>query len=129
MVLGNRRLTIRELVGNSFGSVQTILKAHLGLRRVKSRLVPKFLNFFENERLVQACGAMLSDYQGVYKQIVTGDESWIYAYDPEITDQSSEYPLKGEAKPKRPRQSRSKIKVMLTAPQPPYSPDLAPCDF
>ena len=54
---------------------------------------------------------MLSDYQGVYKQIITGDESWIYAYDPETTDQSSEY---REAKPKRPLQSHSKIKVMLT---------------
>ena len=64
------RLTIRELVdmvGISFGSVQTILKDHLSLRRVKSRLVPKFLNFFETE-------VMLSDYQGVYKQIITGDE-------------------------------------------------------
>ena len=57
---------------------------------------------------------MLSDYQGVYKQIITGDESWIYAYDPETTDQSNEYRLKGEVKPKRLRQSRSKIKVMLT---------------
>ena len=57
------------------------------------------------------CEAMLSDYQGVYKQIITGDESWIYAYDPETI---SEYRLKGEAKPKTPRQSRSKIKVMLT---------------
>ena len=105
-MLGNHRLTIRELVGILFGSVQTILKDHLGLRRVKSRLVPKFLNFFEIERRVQACEAMLSDYQGVYKQIITGDESWIYAYDPKTIDQSSES--------KRPRQSRSKIKVMLT---------------
>ena len=89
MVLGNRRLTIRELVdmvGISFGSVQTILKDHLGLRRVKSRLVPKFLNFFEKELRVQTCEAMPSDYQGVYKQIITGDESWIHAYDPETTD-------------------------------------------
>ena len=58
---------------------------------------------------------MFSDYQGVYKQnIIIGDESWIYAYDPEATDQSSKYRLKGGAKPKRPRHSRSKIKVMLT---------------
>ena len=113
MVLGNRRLTIRKLVdmvGISFGSVQTILKDSL----VKSRLVPKFLNFFEKECRVLACEAMLSDYQCVYKQIITGDESWIYAYDPETTDQSSEYRLKDEEKPKRPLQIRSKIKVMLT---------------
>ena len=52
MVLGNRRLTIRELVGISFGSVQTILKDHLGLKRFISCLVPKFLNFFGKERRV-----------------------------------------------------------------------------
>ena len=117
MVLGKRPLTIRELVdmiGISFESVQTILKDHLGLKRFKSRFVPKFVNFFEKERRVYACQAKLSDYQGANKQIITGDESWIYAYDPETTDQSSQYRLKGDAKPKRPRQSRSKIKVMLT---------------
>ena len=42
---------------------------------------------------------MLSDYQGVYKQIITGDESWIYAYDPETIVKSIEYRLKGETKP------------------------------
>ena len=67
------------------------------------RLVPKFLNFFEKECRVQACEAMLSDYQGVYKQIITGSESWIYAYDPETNDQSSEYRLKGEAKKTSPK--------------------------
>ena len=51
--------------------MQTILKDHFSLRRV------------------QACEAMLSYYQGIYKQIITGDESWIYAYDPETTNQSS----------------------------------------
>ena len=62
-------LEVVDMVGISFESVQTILKDHLGLRRVKSRLVPKFLNFFEKERRV-------------------GDESWIFVYDPETTDQS-----------------------------------------
>ena len=99
------------MVGILFGYVQKILKDHLGLRRVKSGLVPKFLNFFEKERRIQACEAMLSDYQGVYKQIITGDESWIYSYDPETTDQSSEYCLKGEAKAKRPRKMQFRMKM------------------
>ena len=93
-----------DMVGISLGSGQTILRDHLGLKRIKSHLVPKFLNFFEKERRVEVCEAMLSDYQGVYKQMITGDKYWIYAYDPETTDQLSEYRLKGEAKPKRPRQ-------------------------
>jgi len=40
LVLENRRLTIRDLVditGVSIGSIQSILKEHLGLRRVRSR--------------------------------------------------------------------------------------------
>jgi predicted HTH transcriptional regulator len=46
LVLENRRLTIRDLadmLAISIGSVQAILKDHLCLRKVKSRLVPKFL--------------------------------------------------------------------------------------
>lgn len=117
LVLKNRRLTIRDLadtVNISFGSVQTILKEHLCLRRVTSRLVPKTLNFLEKQRRVEVCETMLSDYQNEMKRIITGDETWVYAYDPETTDQSSEYRAKSEARPKRSRQSRSKIKVMLT---------------
>lgn len=117
LVLKNRRLTVKDLtdmIGISEGSVKTILKDHLGLRKVKSRLVPKTLNFLEKSRRVDVCETMLSDYQDKLKCIITGDETWIYAYDPETTDQSSEYRAKGEARPKRARQSRSKIKVMMT---------------
>ncbi|XP_031639740.1 protein GVQW3-like [Contarinia nasturtii] len=55
LVQKNRRLAIRDLVdiaGISFGSIATILKDHLGLRRCASRLVPKTLNFIEKERRV-----------------------------------------------------------------------------
>lgn len=117
LILENRRLTIRDLVdivGISYGSVQTILKDHLHLRRVAPRLVPKALSFFEKERRINVSQEMLSDYKSVMNNIITGDETWVYAYDPETPDQSSEYRAKGEPKPKRPRQSQSKIKVMLT---------------
>ena len=63
MVLKNRRLTIRDVADSlqiSFGSVQAILKNDLGLRRVKSRLVPETLNFFDKERRVNICETMLS---------------------------------------------------------------------
>lgn len=117
LVLQNRRLTVRdlcELVGISEGSVKTILSDHLGLRKVKSRLVPKMLNFMEKQRRIDVSETMLSDYQDKLNCIITGDESWIYAYDPETVDQSSEYRAKGEPRPKIPRQSKSKIKVMVT---------------
>lgn len=117
LVLKDRRLTrrdIADIVGISEGSASTILREHLGLKRVKSRMVPKFLNFMEKDRRVKICEEMLSGYENVTKRIITGDETWIYAYDPETTDQSSEYRVRGEPRPKKPRQSRSKIKVMMT---------------
>lgn len=117
LVLQNRRYTIRDIVGItglSFGSIQTILKSDLGLRRVQSRLVPKTLNFFEKQRRVEMAEEMLSMSDNDLKNVITGDETWIYAYDVEVAHQSSEYRFIGEGKPKRPRRSRSKIKVMLT---------------
>lgn len=117
LVLQNRRFSIRDLVditGISFGSIQSILKNDLGLSRVSSRLVPKSLNFLEKNRRIEVSKEMLSMGDDALKCIITGDETWIYAYDPETPQQSSEYRAKGEPKPKVPRQSRSKVKVMLT---------------
>ena len=112
LVLKNGQLTVNDLtdmIEISEGTVKTILK---DLRKVKSRLVPKTLNFLEKSRRVDVCERMLSDYRDKLKYIITGDETWIYAYDPETTDKSSEYCAKDEDRPKRARQSRSKIKVM-----------------
>ena len=104
-MLKNRRLTVKDLsdmIAISEGSVKTILKYHLGLRKVKSRLVCT-LNFLKKSRRVDVRDTMLSDYQDKLKCNITGDETWIYAYDHETTDQSSEYRAKGEAIPKRVR--------------------------
>ena len=68
----------------------------------------------QKKRRVDACETMLSAYQVKLKCIITGYETWFYAYDPETTDQSNEYRAKGEARPKRAHQSRSKIKLMMT---------------
>ena len=113
-MLQKRRLTIKyltDVIGTSEGSVRTILKDNLGLRQVKSRLVPKALHFLEKSRRVDVCETMHSNKLIC---IIMGDETWIYAYDPETTDQSSEYRAKGVARPKRARQSSSKIKFMMT---------------
>ena len=53
MVVGNRRLTIRELVdmvGISLGSVQTILKDHLGLR-CRFGIINKDFSFYNKIHL------------------------------------------------------------------------------
>lgn len=108
LVLENRRLSIRHLVDItqiSFGSIQSILKHSLGLTRVSSRLVPKSLNFLEKKRRLEVSKEMLEMGDDALKCIITGDETWIYAYDPETAQQSREYRAKDEPKPKIPRQS------------------------
>lgn len=42
-----------------------------------------------------------------------GDETCVHAYDSQTADQSSEQHAKGESRPKKPRQDRSKTKTML----------------
>jgi len=49
------------------------------------------------------------------KNIVTGDESWVYGYDPETKQQSSQLKGPTSSRPKKGRQVRSKTKVMLLA--------------
>lgn len=76
-MLDNLRLTVKDvtgIVGILEGSVKTILKNYLGLRKVKVRLVPKSLNFLEKQRRFNVCEIMLSDNQDVMKRIITGDE-------------------------------------------------------
>ncbi|KAJ8958440.1 hypothetical protein NQ318_002226 [Aromia moschata] len=57
--------------------------------------------------------ANIDDDPTFIKRIITGDETWVYEYDVKTAQQSSEWRAKNEQKLKQPRQSRSKIKVML----------------
>jgi len=45
--------------------------------------------------------------------IITGDETWVYAYDPETKIQSSQWKSLGSTRPKKARQVRSNIKSIL----------------
>ncbi|XP_070394043.1 uncharacterized protein [Dermacentor albipictus] len=47
--------------------------------------------------------------------INTGDESWVYEYDTETKSQSSQWKHSTSPRPKKARQVRSNVKVMLTA--------------
>jgi len=49
------------------------------------------------------------------KNIVPGDDSWVYGYDPETKQQSSQWKGPTSLRPKKGRQVRSKTKVMLRA--------------
>ena len=48
-----------------------------------------------------------------FKNIITGDETWVYGYYVETKMQSSQWMGKGSPLPKKARMIRSKIKVLL----------------
>lgn len=117
IVLANRRVSIREIasdLGVSFGSVQNVMHNILAMRRVEARLVPRVLNLLQKQHRIDVAKEMLSLGQNVIEGIITGDETWVYEYDIETNQRSSEWRFSDESKPKKPRQSRSKIKVLLT---------------
>lgn len=119
IVLENRHTSVRELARDLNMSRETarlILVENLGMRRVAARLVPIQLNFLQKQYRMQISMDMLDransdpNFMG---SIITGDETWVYEYDMQTSQQSSEWLEKDDPKPKKPRQSRSKIKVML----------------
>lgn len=116
IVMENRSIGIRKvaaLLDISYGSAEHILADVLGMKRVAGRLVPKEMNFLQKQYRMDISKEMISNADSdptFIKRIITGDQTWVYEYDGPTSEQSSE----SEPKPKKPRQSRSTIKVLMT---------------
>lgn len=120
MVLANRRITVREVAEDlniSIGSCHSIFINDLGMRRVAAKFVPKLLNCDQKQQRMNNANEMLNsvrDDQNLLQRVITGDESWVYGYDVETKAQSSQWKLPHEPRPKKARQVRSNVKVLLT---------------
>ena len=106
LVMQNRRVTTRELadeVGISNGSVDTILKDDLAMRRVSAKFVPKLLTMEQKQLRVEVAQDMLNTATSdpdFMNTVITGDESWVYGYDPETKVQSSQWKHSSSPRPK-----------------------------
>jgi len=54
-----------------------------------------------------------ASYSSFFGNVVMGDETWVYGYDPETRVQSSQWKSPSSPRAKNARQSRSNIKVMM----------------
>ena len=87
IIRSDRRMTIRELSSEcniSFGSCQTILTEDLGMRRVCAKMVPKLLSQDQKNHRIEVCQSLKERTQndpGFIKNVITGDETWVYGYD------------------------------------------------
>jgi len=116
----DRCITVRELedeVGVSVGSVHTILTVDLGLRRVSVKFVPKLLMMEQKQLRLEIAQDMLDCVESdsnFLNTVITGDESWVYRYDPETKAQSSQWKQSSSPRPKKAWQVCSNVKVLLT---------------
>ena len=119
VIRGNHRLTVREVAdeaGISIGSCHHIFTEKLKTRRVSAKFVPRLLTDDQKENRVEISQELLANANGnenFFKNIITGDETWVYGYDVETKMQSSQWMGKGSPRPKKARMGRSKIKVLL----------------
>ena len=115
----DRRLTVRELerdLGIPKTCVSRILTENLGITRECAKFIPKLFTVEQKTlrfEVAQDNLEMVADDKNVLKKIITGDESWVYGYDPETKQQPSEWKLQSEPLPKKAHQSRSNVKSML----------------
>jgi len=95
MIRSNRRLNIREIsedLNISYASVQNILTTDLNMRRVSAKFVPRVLTV-EKKQQPLSISLELRDRAAsdcsFLGNVITGDETWVYGYDPETRVQSS----------------------------------------
>lgn len=120
MIEEDRHVTYREIeacLGISSHSIHTILHEHLAVKKVCSRWIPHKLTDAQKEARVVWCRQMLKKYdRGASKSvnhIYTGDESWIYAYEPETKQQSTVWVFQNEENPTKVTRARSTSKQMV----------------
>lgn len=120
LIMQDRHVTYREIeafLHISMTSINKILHEHLGVRKICSRWIPHNLTAAQKKARVVWCKEMIKKYNHGHANstynIYTGDESWIYAYDPETKQQSTVWMFQDEAKPTKVIRSRSTSKQMV----------------
>ena len=120
-VQSNCSLTVRMIadeIGMNSERVWRINTEDVGMSKICAKMIPRLLNEGQKERCVQVCQDILEQLEtepNLLKRVVTGDESWIFEYDPLTKRQSVEWKSALSPRPKKARVLKSKTKVMLIA--------------
>ena len=99
----NRRLTVRSIVEQvniDRETVRKILTEDLDMRKVCAKMVPKELAEEQKQRTVTICQDLLERQDDILGSVITGDETWVYQYDPEMKLQSAQWKIANSPRPK-----------------------------
>jgi len=86
------------------------------MHHVAGKFVPRLLTPEQKEHRVAICQELRQcalDDPSLTSRVITGDESWVYGYDPKTKQQSSQWKSRRSPRPKKARQSCSMTKSML----------------
>ena len=113
-----RRTTdkVNMVVGISHGTCHKILTEDLKMRHVASQFVPRLLSVDKNSNdltFALTSKKNAANEPTFHSNVIMGDETWVYAYEPETKTQSSQWKSPGSPRPKNARQVRRNIKSML----------------
>ena len=121
MVMEDRHITVREVaetLGISVGSVSSILQDQLNMKKCSAKWVPRILTPEMKANRVACSRELLQLVEdpavNFYSRIITGDESWVYHYDPESAVEARVWKRPGSPANMRPRCKTSAGKVMMT---------------
>jgi len=119
LLLQNRHLSLRMLANEVNIGKDTVRKTVVeDLRKWKicSRFVPHSLTPEQKDRRTAACRDLIATADSdpdFLKKIVTGDETWCFAYDPTTKRQSAAWVGETSPRPKKMRFQKSLVKNML----------------
>ena len=99
IVCENRRLTVRsiaeqvniDIVNMDRETVRKTLTEDLDMRKVCAKMVPKELTEEQKQRRVTICQDLFERQDDILGRVITGDETWVYQYDPAMKWQSAQW--------------------------------------
>ena len=107
--------TIHDLcaeVGIGYESCQGILTEQLNIHRIAAKFVPRVLTQDQKDSRVAICQELKESVINdptLLLNVITGDESIVYAYDPETKLKSSQWKSPGSPRPKKSTYAKKQI--------------------
>src|SRR5262249_30982438 len=114
IIQSDRRVSVRRIaddVGESIGTVWKIIHEELRMNKLATRWVPRILTTPQKADRVTICRENLDTLRAgredFLDSIVTGDESWVYYYDPLSSQEAREWTEAGQHPSGHSRSARS----------------------
>ena len=94
---------LASCTGISEGSVQTMLKKHLDLRKVCARWLPHLLTEEQKTQCLKCAWKLLKTYKScnsrVISNLLTGNETWVHMFEPQRRANNKQWKRKDKKRP------------------------------